>query len=77
MDHAVRIGRAKCTRPTGFSSEPPPGPAIPVIETDSDARDCGDGALGHRPGDRLRHGAVGVDQVRATPSISFLAALRR
>ena len=32
-----RVGRsraaaAKCTSPTGFSAEPPPGPAMPVID---------------------------------------------
>ena len=28
---------AKCTSPTGFSADPPPGPAIPVIATDRSA----------------------------------------
>lgn len=53
----------KQTVPTGLSSVPPPGPAMPVIATAVSApKRCS--ARGHGLGHRLRHRAVRLDQRR-------------
>ena len=36
----LRAAAAKCTSPTGFSAVPPPGPAMPVIDTARSTGEC-------------------------------------
>ena len=50
--------------PTGFSSVPPPGPAMPVMPTPTSAPSARDRAVGQRRGDLGRHRAVALDQRR-------------
>ena len=62
----------KCTRPTGFSALPPPGPAIPVMPTPMSAPQPGPGPLGQRAGDLGADRADPLDQLgRHTGQIMF------
>ena len=54
----------KQTVPTGFSSVPPPGPAIPVIPTPTDAPSARPGAVGQRRRDLVGDRADALDQRR-------------
>ena len=57
----------KQTVPTGFSSVPPPGPAIPVIPIPISAPNRGRRPGGQRLGDLGRHRAEALDQIRIDP----------
>ena len=53
-DDPPRRAQPKWTRPTGFSADPPPGPAMPVIETPTSAGDRCRSARRHRLRDSPR-----------------------
>ena len=65
----------KQTVPTGLSSVPPPGPAMPVMPTPTSAPSAATRPVGQRLGDLDRHGAHALDQPRGRrrPAPTFAA----
>ena len=65
----------KHTVPTGLSSVPPPGPAIPVIATAVSAANRFNAPSRHRLGHGFGHRPVGIDQRGVDSEKSDLASL--
>ena len=70
------VASAMCTVPTGFSSLPPPGPAIPVTPKPMRAAHPPPNSIGQRHSHFRAHRALGGDQLRrhvGPGSFAFIA----
>ena len=74
---ARRRDTQKQTVPTGLSSVPPPGPAMPVMPTPTSAPSRSRAPVGQRLGDLGRHRADALDQRRVDARQRDLRLVRR